>query len=86
MNRIQRESKRQLTYALTSGVNEGLEDGPWFLAHARCQQSSPERASVLESDRAKAGAAYRNFLTLWKDADADIPVLQQAKAEYAKLQ
>jgi DNA-binding winged helix-turn-helix (wHTH) protein len=44
------------------------------------------RASVLEGDRAKARAAYRNFLTLWKDADADIPVLQQAKSEYAKLQ
>ena len=44
------------------------------------------RASVLEGDQANARAAYRNFLTLWKDADADIPVLQQAKAEYAQLQ
>ena len=44
------------------------------------------RASVLEGDHAKAGAAYRNFFTLWKDADANIPVLQQAKAEYATLQ
>jgi eukaryotic-like serine/threonine-protein kinase len=34
---------------------------------------------------AKAKAAYQDFLTLWKDADADIPVLQQAKAEYMKL-
>jgi DNA-binding winged helix-turn-helix (wHTH) protein/Tfp pilus assembly protein PilF len=35
---------------------------------------------------AKARAAYQNFLTLWKDADPDIPILQAAKAEYAKLQ
>jgi eukaryotic-like serine/threonine-protein kinase len=33
-----------------------------------------------------AQAAYQDFLTLWKDADPDIPVLKQAKAEYAKLQ
>jgi hypothetical protein len=31
-------------------------------------------------------AAYKDFLTLWKDADPDIPILKQAKAEYAKLQ
>jgi hypothetical protein len=36
-------------------------------------------------DTAKAKAAYQDFLTLWKDADPDIPVLKQAKAEYAKL-
>ena len=34
----------------------------------------------------QARAAYQNFLTLWKDADSDIPIYQQAKAEYAKLQ
>jgi hypothetical protein len=34
----------------------------------------------------KARAAYNDFLTLWKDADPDIPILKQAKAEYAKLQ
>jgi hypothetical protein len=33
-----------------------------------------------------ARAAYNDFLTLWKDADPDIPILKQAKAEYAKLQ
>jgi hypothetical protein len=31
-------------------------------------------------------AAYKDFLTHWKDADPDIPILKQAKAEYAKLQ
>jgi Tfp pilus assembly protein PilF len=44
------------------------------------------RAYVLQGDTAKAKAAYQNFLTLWKDADPDIPILQQAKAEYMKLQ
>jgi hypothetical protein len=43
------------------------------------------RAYVLSGDQTKAKIAYRAFLTLWKDADTDIPVLQQAKAEYAKL-
>ena len=44
------------------------------------------RAYASQSDTAKARAAYQDFLTLWKDADPDIPILQQAKAEYAKLQ
>ena len=44
------------------------------------------RAYAIASDSAKAKAAYQDFLTLWKDADPDIPVLKQAKAEYAKLQ
>jgi hypothetical protein len=44
------------------------------------------RAYALENDSAKAKAAYQDFLTLWKDADPDIPILKQAKAEYAKLQ
>jgi tetratricopeptide (TPR) repeat protein len=44
------------------------------------------RAYVLQGDTVKAKAAYQDFLTLWKDADPDIPVLQQAKAEYMRLQ
>jgi len=44
------------------------------------------RAYLLQGDRANAKAAYRDFLTLWKDADPDIPVLQQAKTGYQKLQ
>jgi tetratricopeptide (TPR) repeat protein len=43
------------------------------------------RAYALQGDTAKARAAYTDFLTLWKDADAEIPILKQAKAEYAKL-
>jgi tetratricopeptide (TPR) repeat protein len=44
------------------------------------------RAFVLWGDTIKAKAAYQDFLTLWKDADPDIPILRQAQAEYAKLQ
>jgi eukaryotic-like serine/threonine-protein kinase len=44
------------------------------------------RAYAISGDTAKAKAAYSDFLTLWKDADPDIPVLKEAKAEYAKLQ
>ncbi len=44
------------------------------------------RSYVLLGDTVKAKAAYQDFLTLWKDADPDIPVFRQAKAEYTKLQ
>jgi serine/threonine protein kinase len=43
------------------------------------------RACALQGDTAKAKAAYQDFLALWKDADPDIPILKDAKAEYAKL-
>jgi len=44
------------------------------------------RAYALQGDTAKATAAYEDFLALWKDADPNIPILRQARAEYAKLQ
>jgi eukaryotic-like serine/threonine-protein kinase len=44
------------------------------------------RAYVLSGDTTKARTAYQDFLGLWKDADPDIPILKEAKAEYAKLQ
>jgi tetratricopeptide (TPR) repeat protein len=44
------------------------------------------RAYVLQGDNVRARGAYQDFLTLWKDADTDIPILQQAKSEFAKLQ
>ena len=43
------------------------------------------RAQKLVGDQAAARRSYEDFLTLWKDADPDIPIYQQAKAEYAKL-
>jgi Tfp pilus assembly protein PilF len=44
------------------------------------------RAYALSGDKTKAKTAYQDFLALWKDGDPDIPILKQAKAEYAKLQ
>jgi hypothetical protein len=44
------------------------------------------RAYAMAGNKEAARAAYQEFLTLWKDADADIPILKEAKAEYAKLQ
>jgi tetratricopeptide (TPR) repeat protein len=44
------------------------------------------RAYALSRDWSKARSAYQDFLTLWKNADPDILILKQAKAEYAKLQ
>lgn len=59
-----------------------IGEHPWgALAHPQLA-----RAHTLEGDAVKARAAYTNFLTLWKDADSDIPILKQAKTEYAKLQ
>jgi len=43
------------------------------------------RAYVIQGDTTKAKAAYQDFLTLWKDADSDIPIFIAAKSEYAKL-
>ena len=43
------------------------------------------RAYAIQGDSAKARAAYQDFLALWRDADPDVPVLKEAKAEYAKL-
>ncbi len=44
------------------------------------------RGYALAGDSAKARTAYQDFLALWKNADPDIPILKQAKAEYAKFQ
>jgi len=44
------------------------------------------RAYAIAGDKAKAKVAYQDFLGLWKDADPDVPILKEAKAEYAKLQ
>jgi tetratricopeptide (TPR) repeat protein len=44
------------------------------------------RSYALADDSAKSRASYQDFLSIWKDADPDVPVLQQARAEYARLQ
>ncbi len=56
------------------------------LARANALESRTSQGADADAARVRALAAYKDFLTLWKDADSDIPVLKQAKAEYAKLQ
>jgi hypothetical protein len=55
------------------------------LARLELARSYALQAKTDPSARAKARTAYENFLTLWKDADPDIPIYKQAKAEYANL-
>jgi eukaryotic-like serine/threonine-protein kinase len=57
-------------------------------ANALQAKTLQEHGQVADSEAARnrALAAYRDFFTLWKDADADIPILKQAKTEYANLQ
>ncbi len=56
------------------------------MARANALQSKTSQGADADAARVRALAAYKDFLTLWKDADPDIPILKQAKAEYAKLQ
>jgi eukaryotic-like serine/threonine-protein kinase len=56
------------------------------VARANALQARTSQGADADAARVRALAAYKDFLTLWKDADPDIPVLKQAKAEYAKLQ
>jgi eukaryotic-like serine/threonine-protein kinase len=55
------------------------------VARANALQSRTSHGADADAARVRALAAYKDFLTLWKDADPDIPILKQAKAEYAKL-
>ncbi|MGA9473999.1 MAG: hypothetical protein WBV36_16150 [Terriglobales bacterium] len=55
-------------------------------ANALQVKGSPAQTAEADAARVRALAAYKDFLTLWKDADPDIPILKEAKAEYAKLQ
>jgi hypothetical protein len=48
--------------------------------------AQPGRAYVALGDKSKSREAYQDFFALWKDSDPDIPILKEAKAEYAKLQ
>jgi eukaryotic-like serine/threonine-protein kinase len=56
------------------------------VARANAVQSKTSQGADADAARVRALAAYKDFLTLWKNADPDIPILKQAKAEYAKLQ
>ena len=61
------------------GILEDFITGP--LSHLQLA-----RAQVMMGDKEAARKSYQEFLTIWKDADADIPIFKQAKAEYTKLQ
>ena len=56
------------------------------LARANALQARTSHGADADAARVRALAAYKDFLALWKDADPDIPILKEAKAEYAKLQ
>jgi serine/threonine protein kinase/tetratricopeptide (TPR) repeat protein len=55
------------------------------VARANALVSRTSRGADADAARVRALAAYKDFLTLWKDADPDIPILKQAKAEYEKV-
>ena len=56
------------------------------VARANALESRTSHGGDADAARVRALAAYKDFLTLWEDADSDIPILKEAKAEYAKLQ
>jgi len=56
------------------------------LGRAYALEAATAQGDQAASFQAKARAAYQGFLTLWKDADRDVPLLKEARAEYAKLQ
>jgi hypothetical protein len=57
----------------------------WNCATGALAHLGLARAYALHGDTAKTRAAYQDFLTLWKDADQDIPILIAAKSAYAKM-
>ena len=56
------------------------------VARANALLARTSQGADADAARVRALAAYKDFLTLWKDADPDIPILKQSEAEYAKLQ
>jgi eukaryotic-like serine/threonine-protein kinase len=86
---------RGQAYLGTRQGKEAAAEFQKFLDHRSIVLNSPlgalarlglARAYSLQGDTAKARGAYQDFLALWKDADPDVPILKEAKAEYAKLQ
>jgi class 3 adenylate cyclase/tetratricopeptide (TPR) repeat protein len=85
---------RGQAYLLQRKGSEAAAEFHKFIEHRSIVMNGPlgalaslglARAYTLQGDTGKAKAAYRDFLTLWKDADPDIPIFIAAKAEYAKL-
>jgi len=86
---------RGLAYLQAKQGSQAVAEFQKVLDHKSAFGASPHvslarlglaRGFALSGDPAKAPTAYQNFFTTWKDADQDIPILKEAKAEYAKLQ
>lgn len=85
---------RGQAYLGTHQGKEAAAEFQKFLDHSGIVLNSPlgalarlglARAYSLQGDKMKTCKAYQDFLAIWKDADPEIPILKQAKAEYAKL-
>ena len=86
---------RGLAYLALHQPTEAANEFSRLIAHRGLAAGDPVDAAAhrqlalalaMAGDKSKAISAYRDFLTFWKDADPNIPILIQAKAEYAKLQ
>ena len=86
---------RGQAYLMAQQGREAQTEFQKFLDHPGVVLNSPlaalahvglARAYALQGDKPKARIAYQDFFSLWKEADPDIPILKQAKGEYAKLQ
>ena len=82
-------------YLMLHDGNRAAAEFQKYIDHRGLVRNSPwgalarlglARAYAMQGDIEKTRTAYRDFLTIWKDADPDLPLLKQAKAEYAKLQ
>ena len=82
-------------YLMLQDGNRAATEFQKFIDHRGMVRNSPTgmlarlglaRAYAMQGDTTKARKAYQDFLAAWMDADPDVPVLQQAKVEYARLQ
>lgn len=82
---------RGKAYLMLHDGNHATAEFQKFIDHRGLVRNAPiamlalARAYARQGDTAKAQTGFQEFLTAWKDADPDVPVLQQAKAEYARL-
>jgi hypothetical protein len=81
-------SSTQLRVCLCTSLGSRTPDKQFgqHSSESGCLRREPRKGANADAARVRALAAYKDFLTLWKDADTDIPILKQAKAEYGKLQ
>ena len=72
--------------ALTVSLKRYPDTNPFARSFESTLQAETSQGGDADAARARALAAYKDFLTLWQDADPDIPILITAKSEYAQLQ